>query len=81
MNNLDRRIQRLEEKLGAKDEPRVIVVTINLDNFPEDSYTVAERSQERLLHDCESCAQKKLSLFGGLMRYVSIMSPSAESRF
>jgi hypothetical protein len=36
MNNLGWRIDRLEEKLGTNREPRVIVITINPDNLPED---------------------------------------------
>ena len=39
MNNLGRRIGRLEEKLGPNREPRVIVITINPDDLPEDRYT------------------------------------------
>ena len=31
MSNLDRRIERLEEKLGVKPEPRVMIVTIDPD--------------------------------------------------
>jgi hypothetical protein len=40
MSNLDQRIGRLEEKLGANREPRVAVVMINPDDLPEDSYTL-----------------------------------------
>jgi hypothetical protein len=39
VNNLGRRIERLEEKLGKNREPRVIVITINPDDLPENRYT------------------------------------------
>ena len=38
MSTLDTRINRLEEKLGKNREPRVIIITINPNNFPEDPY-------------------------------------------
>jgi hypothetical protein len=40
MSNLGRRIERLEEKFSVGREPRVVIVTINPDNLPEDAYTV-----------------------------------------
>ena len=40
MNNLERRIERLEAKFGVKHEPRVIVVTINPDDLPESDFAV-----------------------------------------
>jgi hypothetical protein len=40
VNNLARRIERLEEKFGTNREPRVIVITINPDEVPEDPYSV-----------------------------------------
>jgi hypothetical protein len=39
MSNLDRRIERLEEKLGAKHKQRLIYIT-NLPSGPEDPCTV-----------------------------------------
>jgi hypothetical protein len=38
MSALEKRIGRLEEKFGEDREPRVIIVTIDPNNFPEDPY-------------------------------------------
>ena len=46
MNNLGRRIDRLEEKLRINREPRVIVITINPDDLPEDPYLAKISSSE-----------------------------------
>ena len=38
MSAFETRIDRLEEKFGENRDPRVIVITINPNNFPEDAY-------------------------------------------
>ena len=41
MSNLDRRLSRLEAGLAAEDdEPRVVIVTINPNNLPEDHFRI-----------------------------------------
>jgi hypothetical protein len=40
MTNLERRLERLEQTLTLSGEPRVIIVTINPDDLPEDPYMV-----------------------------------------
>jgi len=47
VNNLGRRIERLEEKLGKNREPRVIVITINPNDLAEDRYTAKISSSGR----------------------------------
>lgn len=39
MSNLNRRIERLEEKFDTKREPRVVIIT-NVDDFTEDAHTI-----------------------------------------
>lgn len=40
MTNLERRLERLEQTLTPRGEPRLIIVTINPNNFPESPYHV-----------------------------------------